>query len=254
MVDSLVNDIALDYAEKIIDADELLREISTANRPATYEEFVYFQRELGWSETTVREQLRRMVNVMRFQSIAGTTADRKAAATEAATASSVLEKEGPKISDQIAKLQAKLSSMERDERLASKRVDEQGLAIEQLRKLAPVHIDDKFNSQKRLLKNTIRQQISDAEIRINELECCLNPSRYPRESDYLDALQRSFRDAVEVRASNGMGRKSHSSKWPSIRVELERELAELHAKMGPLQAQYDSELAKIESSLDYYAR
>lgn len=255
VVESLAQDIAVSHVENILEADQLLREIAGANRQPTYAETVFFTRECGWSDVTIREQLRRMVNVLRLQSISGTTADREAASKEAETATSVCKKESPKIIDQIEKLQSKLNQLERDERLATKRRDEQVEAVGQLRSMTPEHVAKSVNERRSLLNNTLRRQISDIETRTQELECCLNPSKYRTEQDYFDTVQRCRHDAVLVSDDRNVRRKQLCpATWPTIRAELEAELSALREQIDPLQSQYDSEMAKIEADLNYYAR
>jgi hypothetical protein len=252
VVESLAQDIAVSHVENILEADQLLREIAGANRQPTYAETVFFTRECGWSDVTIREQLRRMTNVLRLESIAGSPADREAAGIEATTAASVLGKESPKIIDQIEKLQSKLNGLERDARLSAKRVTEQSEAVQQLRGLCPEHVFKSVNAKRNLLDQTLMRSILDIETRINEIECCLAPSKYPTEAAYLESLERSFPGAVNRTNHGQMFRRQLTAQWPSIRAEIENELAELQAKIEPLQTQYDTELARIEKPLSYY--
>lgn len=249
-----VNDVAADFREEVDIADGLLREITTANRRATPAEYVYFARNLSWDEAKVKDELRRMSSVLRLESIAGRPEDREAASIEATTAEQVLAKESPKITEQIEKLQAKLRSIEADARLGRKRCEEQAEACRQLRALAPQHVRDAVRSAVQLLDNTAMRWILDAEVRANELECCLTPSRYPSEDAYLESLERSAHDAVVRVVTNNTFRRRLSAEWSTIKASMEAELAELRSELETKRADYNEKLAAIEKPLDHYAQ
>lgn len=251
--DSFAAGIAADFAEEVLAADALLCEIVQANRQPNYSELVYFQKHLNWDESAVKRERRRVSNVLRDKSIAGSPADRQAAIQEAATASDVLAKEGPKVAEQIAKLESKLRSMESDAKLSAKRCEDQALAVERLRGLCPQHIADSVRHRRSQLDHSLGREIADINSRVHELQCCLTPEKYPTPQEHIESLHRSFPDAVLITVSGGWQKKSLSPAWPSIRTELETELAELTAKLEPLRERYAVELAAIEAPLNYYA-
>ena len=111
MVTSFAEEIAESHTSDCEDADELLKNITVENRLATYAEFIFFQKTMGWDEIRVRDQLRRMHNVVRLQAIAGKGSDRAATAVEAETAAAVEEKELPKLEKQIAELNAEIEKI-----------------------------------------------------------------------------------------------------------------------------------------------
>jgi hypothetical protein len=241
------------YREKIIEADDLLREICQANRRPNYGELVCFQRENGWNEKRVQQELRRMGNVLRFQSESGTPADREASAKEAATAAAIAEKECPKLAAKIEELQAKLNGLERDQRLSAKRCEEQSQAVQRLRELVPEHIAGAVRSEVSRIESTIGREILDSEIRINELQCCLDPSRYRDEAMYLESLKRSFPDAITEIVEGRILRRRLSPQWPAIREGIQAELAELMPRVETLKAQRAEMLEVAERPLNHYA-
>ena len=231
-------------------ADILLRDIVLRDQKPTYAELVSFKQKMGWSDKEVRTQLQRMHSVLREQSIGGTPANREASAEEAATAAAVADKEVPKIDEQIAKLQAKRDGLERDKRLSAKRSEEQRQAVQRLRELVPKHIVEKVNHAVNAIETTIGRQILDMGSRIAELECWLDPSRYPNEQAYLEGLQRSFRPAVTV---NEYHKRILSPEWPAIRSGIQRELSDLKEQIEPLKAQRQQLTEQAELPLDYYS-
>lgn len=235
------------------EAEILLREINHDGRAPTFAELTFFKRECGWEQKAVNDQLRRMNNVLRLQSIAGSSADRKATTKEAATATEVFEKEGPKLAAKIEELQTKLNGLERDARLSAKRCEEQLEAAQRLRELVPEYVAGQVRSEVNRIESTIGRELLDAETRVNELECCLTPSRYTDEQTYLQALQRSFRDAVIVVAGDGFIRRAASPEWPAIRSGIQTELAELKPRIESLRSQRTEMIERAELPLGYYS-
>jgi hypothetical protein len=248
-------EVAADHAEKVADADDLLMKIASQGRRASYAESVFFSRELGWSDKKVGDEIRRASAVLRLKAIAGTADDRQAAAKEAATAADVLAKEAPRIEAKLAELQSKLSGLERDERLAFKRCEQQAEAVAQLRGLTPEHVRESVRQAVSLIDSTIGREILDGEIRHTELECCLTPSRYTGrnpQAEYIEALGRSFPEAVTVGHVGSFIKRSLSPQWPAIREAAEIELAELTTKLVELRSQHAEAIAAAELPLGFY--
>lgn len=248
-------DIANDFAEEVAIADGLLSAILQEKRQPNYGELTYFRKHLNWDEKEVKRQLHRMTNVLRDLAIAGSRADRDAAAKEAATAAKIFESEGAKIAEQIEKLQAKLRSLESDARLSSKRVEDQNAACVRLRESVPIHVADSVRIKRESITSSLYREILDTETRINELECVLDPSRYQdgeRNIFYLEAVQRCSHESVH-HAGNGPTRKmALSPQWAVVRPELEKELSALKTKVAEMRPIYQAEIAKIDADLDFY--
>jgi len=252
-IDSLVSDVAVDFAEEMSLADNLLREIASENRQATYAELVYFQKHLGWDVREVNSQMRRMNNVLRFQAIAGSPSDREASKAEAITSAKIMETESPKLQTKIEELQTKLSALERDARLSSKRVEEQSAAVDNLRKLCPLHIATSVRHAVGTIEASIGRQVHDGESREQELECCLDRSRYASDESYHEMLRRSFPGAVSINNENRIRKLSLSPEWPSIKAAIEVELAGLRSELAPLRKQHAEMIAHAEKPLSFYA-
>ena len=249
---SFAAEIAESHEADILEADELLREICQTGRRPTFAEATFFQR-LGWDTNRVTSEVRRMNSVLRFRAIAGTMDDRAAATAEAATASKVAETELPKLQLKREKLEAEERRIATERDRSVKRVSEQTEAVDGLRGLVPQHIVDQVNAAVNLIKSTLGKEISDAAGRINELECCLSPSRYPNENAYLEMLHRSFRAAVSVADVNRILRRKLSPEWPQIRLEIEAELVELNGILPDMKQNLVEALAAAKAPLSYYA-
>ena len=250
---SIVREIAESHRQDSIDAYQVAREIVQRDGKATYGEATYFQQKIGWDTRRVNDVLREMNQVLREQQIAGSSADRKATSKEAATAAEILEKEGPKLASKIEELQTKLNGLEREARLSAKRCEEQTQAAQRLRELVPEYIAGQVRAEVNRIESTIGRELLDAETRVNELECCLTPSKYQDEQTYLQVLQRSFRDAVVVVPGDGFIRRALSPEWPAIRAGIQTELAELKPRIELLRIQRAEMIEAAERPLNYYA-
>jgi len=253
MITSFAEEIAEDHKIDSESADDLLKDITVANRKPNHAETVFFQQKMGWDDIRVRDQLRRMHSVLRNQAIAGCEADRQAAQDECKTSADVLSKEEPKLTAKIAELQSKLASLERDARLSEKRVEEQSQAVLQLRELVPTHVRDFVNQAVGTIAHTLRREVLDAESRIHELQCCTTPSKYQNQPLYLEALKRSFREAITDHVEGRSLTYRLAPAWPGIRIAIEAELAELQSKLPGLQALYDDAVRQAELPLDFYS-
>jgi len=201
----------------------------------------------------VRDQLRRMHGVLRLQAIAGTAADRQAAQDERTTSADVLAKEQPKLTAKIAELQSRLETMQRDARLSQKRAEDQFEAVRQLRELVPQHIRDSVNHAVSAISNTLGRAIGDAGVRVNELQCCLDPSRYRNETAYLESLRRSFRDAIVDHIEGRSLSFRLSPEWPTIRSAIVTELAELQSRLVDMRAEHAAAIEAAERPLSFYS-
>jgi hypothetical protein len=248
---SLCRELAENHSGYLQEGDELLREIVSDNRKRNYAESTFFRHRLGWDDGEINIQTRRMAAVLRFRAIAGTSADRDAAATEATTSAAVHAKEHPKLLAKIQELQGKADGLVRDAELSQKRSEQQTDAVEKLRELCPEHVSEKVKADVQSVKNSIGREISDAETRAHEIECCLDPGRYPDEPTWLEMLERSCRLAVD-RIGSPIERHL-SAAWPAIRADMEKELSELNTKLSDLRPQYEIALELARKPLNYYA-
>jgi hypothetical protein len=108
-----VEQLSEDAAHEFEFSDKLLKKIIAENRQPSFTEMQFFKRKFDWSESEVTRQRRRLTNVMRLQAIAGKKKDREALEAELRTSSEILEREGPKLEKEIAKLTRQKEQLER---------------------------------------------------------------------------------------------------------------------------------------------
>lgn len=250
----LSNEIQSDYECRFEETEQLLREISAADRKPFASELAYFLREMGWDSDTVRHELSRMKSISNWQSIAGTPADRAAAMKEAETAAAILETEGPKLTQKIIELQAKLSAFERDARLSQKRCEQQSDGVEQLRKLAPKYICDLVNHSRTRVETEIGDGLRTMTDRHHKLKLITNfENVYPLASDHLDVLKRWQPDATVSTVRGRFLEYGFSPEWPAIKAAAQAEFAALTERIPVVQAEYDAAMAEAEAPRSFYA-
>ncbi len=101
-------------------------------------------RRLGWDRKRIVREFSLREGVATHQKLAGTGAERKAAAERLEKAKQQTAAECPKLREQLAKLtaelQAKINAVEREARDAKHAVNSQDRSVEQLRKMLPEHL------------------------------------------------------------------------------------------------------------------
>tara|TARA_R110002072_G_scaffold12630_2_gene54144 strand:+ start:12121 stop:12930 length:810 start_codon:yes stop_codon:yes gene_type:complete len=248
-----VDAVAEEHRYALESADRLLREIKLAGRRPTYAEMVSLTRETGWSQKDVGTELRRMNTAIQNEEIAGTPKDREAAKKQAAKAAEVLESEGPKLRDQIEKLETQLRQIENDAKTTKQRVEDQADAVEKLIDNAPRFAKEEVQTRLRMLNETTRRDLFDLQGRANELRAVVDQGQQTQKA-HLETVQRFDRRAVTDLTPDGHVHKMRfTDHWPMIREEAAKELAELEPKIEALQAEYDRDRAEIEKPLSYYA-
>jgi len=118
--------------------------------------------------------------------------------------------------------------------------------------MCPQHIQQRVESKVGTIANTLRREVLDVESRISELENCLTPAKHQNQSLYLEALRRSFREAVNAHVEGRSLTYRLSPAWPTIRSEIEAELSDLQAKLPGLRASYDDAIETAEMPLNFY--
>jgi len=253
MIESMTADVAFEFSEDIQTADELLREIVNAGRKPNVAEMTYFRRRLNWDERTINEQYRRMASVVRLQAIAGSPQDREAASAEATRAAEVLESESPKIAEQIAKLQAKLGTLERDARLSAKRCEEQAKAVEQLRSHVPDHIRQEADALAASIYQSLGRPLAALKSRQETITKVL-AGDYSDKRSHMNWAAKLDPAAVVRREDGRYIVDDWSPSWAAIKQELATELEELPAKIEAAQAAYDTEMIKVDALRNYYTK
>ena len=244
-----------DYADRSREAEQLARDVIGEGRiEFSTAEKAHLAREMNWDERQCRDELRRVRNVSRLQGIAGRPEDRAATSLECQTATDLLAKQGPILESKISELQTRLEGLRRDSRLSEKRVEEQTLAVQQLREVCPVAIVDGVNRERRALEAGVGQDLRDSKSRHHELMCNLNLNNvYESKEKHIEyGLLRSLPAAVAKIVVNQILRYDYSAEWPSLKAKCAAEYAAITEKLPELQSVYDDAVQVSEMPLNFY--
>ena len=253
---NFAEEVQQDFADRSHEAELLLFDVCREGRTEFLtSERAYLARELNWDEKKCRQELARVHRVLRLQAIAGSPAGREAALSECMTATDLHAKQGPKITQDIEKLQAKLSGMERDASAAIRRAEQQADACTQLRTMCPVAIVDGVNRERRALEAGVGQDLRDSKSRHHELMCNLDLDNvYESKEKHIEyGLLRSLPAAVAKIVVNQILRYDYSAEWPSLKAKCAAEYAAITEKLPELQAVYDDAVRQAELPLDFYS-
>jgi len=249
-------EVEQDFADRSHEAELLLFDVCREGRTEFLtSERAYLARELSWDERKCRQELTRVRNVLRLQSICGSPADREAALNECLVANDLHAKESPKLEAKIAELRSKLSGLSRDATGASRRVEQQADAVTQLRTHCPVAIVDSVNRERRALEAGVGQDLRDSKSRHHELMCNLDLDNvYESKEKHIEyGLLRSLPAAVAKIVVNQILRYDYSAEWPSLKAKCAAEYAAITEKLPELQAVYDDAVRQAELPLDFYS-
>ena len=253
VVACFADEIAESYQADLEQAEWLLSDRARQHQKLTAADYAFLSR-LGWDEVKARQQFSRVTQALNQQAICGRPEDREAAMLEAETAAAVYAKEQPKLEAKIEELTAKLNGLERDHRLSQKRVEQQLEACKKTREFAPLYIRQQVDAARAILLNEgVGRTLRDAQSRHQELVCILNHGNvYNHQENHINVLRRCLPEAVSTTIEGRMMRHAFSAQWPVLKAAASAEFAELNQRIPALQSQFDSELAAIESPLDYY--
>ncbi len=228
-------------------ADRMLRLIVAENRQPNFTESTYFRGKLNWDPPKVNHELRRMANVMRLQAIAGKKADRAALEAELQTSSEILEREGPRLEKEIAKLTRQKEQLERAASNAQRRNGEVQDALDKLRKPELLRSDvlETFNERLQLFGRDVGSKINSLRIEISHRELCLNRPDDLSEQQWLDSIRALDADCVRRDESSGVIRwQLNVETWAVAQSRIQSEIESMRNEIAALesqQAKFDEE-------------
>ena len=231
------------------EVERILFAIVDDDREPTYDELLVFQ-TFGWDEKQIAQETRRVSRAMVYRAVAGTAQDREELRQLQEKAAARLAEREETLRAQIEAAQDELRSLEQKANVASKRASEAEAAAQALRELAPSHIRHDHDVRLRYLNKTVRRELFDQQTEVNAIECVLDPKRYADDQAYLEMVQRYDRKFV---THDARGRLMLSAEFEKAKPKLAQQLEEIRVDVAKLQERYDSERAKIENLLDFYA-
>lgn len=253
---SFAEEVQQHFSVDAMDAEQLLMDVAREGRTELLtSERAYLAREMGWDDAEIKRQQRRVNSILRLSAIVGRPEDRESALNECQVATDLLAKQGPKITQEIEKLQQKLAGLERDANSAQRRVEQQTEAVVNLRQHVPNHIRERVQRAVNVVNTGIGADLRDAKARHHELTCILNIGNvYESQERHLEFGLKNLLPAAVITGENGRFiTRAYSPEWPTLQAECQREFAELNQRLPDLQAEYDSQIQQAELPLDFYS-
>lgn len=205
---------------------------------------------LGWGRDEIRRELGRSKSILRWQSIAGSTADRKRAEERSVDAQKELDEQKPKLEAEIEKLQRKLRTLEREKTEAAADAEQRQIAVQNLRKQVPAHVQGEHSRRVTLLA-PLRREIGEVKARVNSVRDIIGIDISGVDGQrQAQQLAHSWRPQAVARSDRGY---VHVGEWRSLVSELREELPELEKRQETLQNELDTAKADADSLLDIYA-
>jgi len=202
--------------------------------------------------------VRRLRNVLEYQPIAGTAADREAAKKTLADVEARLADESLKIAAVIAEQQRLLASLKSTVKAKAAVVAKQEDAVARLRNCCPEHIEQYrqrqatiFNAQPKF--NRMRE-LENRVIHIKSISK-LDIAWKPDNEKAVSHAQSKQRNDLLTAEDLGRGLTHYelkAAKWVEYITGLQAELPTVESELATLQAEYAEGNAKFASVLDHY--
>jgi hypothetical protein len=234
-----VEQLSEDAAHEFEFADKLLKKIISEDRQPSFSEMQFFKRKFDWSESEVTRQRRRLTNVMRLQAIAGKKKDREALEQERQTSSEILEREGPKLEKEIAKLTRQKEQLEKAVSNAMRRSGEVAEALEKLRspELLRTDVLENYNARKRHFGAGPQSRMNALAIEIRHRQICLNRPDDMTEQVWLDSIRMLAPKAVARNTESTFARYELTEHWPAAQATMMEEIETMQAEVDALELQ-----------------
>jgi hypothetical protein len=245
-----VEQLSEDAAHEFEFSDKLLKKIISEDRQPSFSEMQFFKRKFDWSESEVTRQRRRLTNVMRLQAIAGKKKDREALEQERQTSSEILEREGPKLEKEIAKLTRQKEQLEKAVSNAMRRSGEVAEALEKLRspELLRTDVLENYNARKRHFGAGPQSRMNALAIEIRHRQICLNRPDDMTEQVWLDSIRMLAPKAVARNTESTFARYELTEHWSDAQATMREEIQSMKAEVATLESQrasFDEEQKRV---------
>jgi hypothetical protein len=204
----------------------------------------------------VQREFARCFRIYRFQRVAGTSEDRKAAQALLDRATQRLAERGPVIGEQIQSLERELAELETAKRTAEVDVENRATAVARLRLEPPADVEEEARNRRMAIQREFHDKIAELETSINPLRALQridletgegrNQAKqyaqlHPEAQRFVEG-PRAVQDGIDVNGFRAYTRDKLVG------------LSDLEAKHRELLAARDAAIQEAEQILDYYAR
>jgi hypothetical protein len=239
-LDSVIEQLSEDVSHEFEFGDRLLRKIISENREPTFSEMSFFKAKLGWDETIVSKQRRRMSHVMRHLAIVGTKSQRLELEEEQKTATSLVESEVPKLNEQIAKLEKQRSQLEKAAANAERRSLEVAESLEKLRaqELQREDILRDAVARSAHFNKVCGSRLNLLNVEVSHRKMCLNKPEEMETADWVAAIRTLAPECVQRNVSGQFQTwEIIEPAWSERRMTIVDEIALMQAEIETLEAE-----------------
>jgi chromosome segregation ATPase len=234
--------------------DAMLFEAVTDNRDLRYDELTFVRTKFGFDDKQIYRELYRTRQRIRLQAIAGRANERQKAFSEREKLQKIAADELPQIDAELAKLQARRDSIEKNARLAEKRCTEISEAVEQLRNPEILRKDiatEYEHTQRQIAEEFSEIQTLNVEISFRENLLGQVPSDFNERQLFLGRIRSSYPDCVAY-SEHKRGTLQLTSQWAERKAILAKELAEMESRRDMLVQERAKAIDEANKLLDFY--
>ena len=201
--------------------------------------------ELGWDDSTIKSERRRVSRLIPQQIQAGSKYDNEKLAEELATAEKLEATKGKKLDADIAKKKAERAELTKTvERLKTKKSHVEH-ARDDLRNLLPPHVLEAYNKQKRHLNDTLRRAYFNEKTELDHKIALVSPDNASDSRSYRELVRAFDRSAVDADGQFTPG-------WHDRVAAIREEIPQQEENVNVLQAEYETALSQVEALKNYY--
>lgn len=232
-------------------AEQIFRGAVIEGRDLDYNEIDFLSGEVNYDPKKIKDEMRRMTEVVRNELIVGDSATRAKHTQNAAAAQAELLARGPEITEKITELQAELARLEKTAADFVRREEQIQIGLERLKKLAPPLAIARYNAKFSNLSQTLYKEINANKIDLQGYRVALSKDTH-NQTDLQD-LWLSYREFM-VQSTDSSRRLSYAMRpeWQDERRRMQEMIPQLEQDIEEMQAKYDAELADIEADLQVY--
>lgn len=240
---------------KLLDqAEAIIRGAVEAGRDLDYNEIDFLSGEVNFDQRKIKDEVRRLTDVVRTQAIVGDSATRAKHTQNTEAALADLKQRVPELDEQIAQLQAEKARLEKTAADFVRREEQIQVGLERLKTLAPPLSIARYNAKFQNLSQTLYREINANKIDLQGYKVALSKDTHNQQD--LQDMWLTQREYMVQSVESGSRRLLYSMRpeWQDERRRMQEMIPQLEQDIAAMQEKYDAELADIEADLQVYWR
>lgn len=233
-------------------AEEMILTAVREDRDFRFDELEFLTSEANYGKQKIAAERRRLGRVVRFQMVAGDSKKRAEVDAKLAAAESVFAKRYPELQAIIDQAVAEQTSITKTRDSLKRCKSEIDAALENLKAVVSPCVAARCSARRAAIKQTLGREYHDALGELSEIEAMLAG---PGEDDSAYFTTVRMYDPSLVVRTEGHNRSisyDYSEKWPAFKDACIAELPSRRENVAQLKADFEGELASLESELQQY--